>query len=484
MNKNILSTLIFILLANIVYSQNDFATINIYRTKAFCIGCNVKILLNDVYMTQLENGGHLELKIFNTNGTKLTVTDGKNYRDDISLNPRKGQTYYFNAQARTPRALGFRLDQLQKPIKSKKLKSDRFVSMSDVGVLDNNTSRKPDTEWTQEKLKEYWTANGSKDIEGIYEKVGTTLEYELAVLKENNEYKIIYLDGANGTSWNEGDIKATLQKTATFGLFKANWFMLNKSFNNDIIITFENATMSFISETGRDKDIYIKTYPTYDETNNSTSSEWKSSGTGFFIDKKGYLVTNHHVVENGKTFEISVTKNGKTSEYNAEIVSVDKQNDLAILKINDTDFLPLSTLSYNFDTKTQDVGSSVFALGYPLTQLMGNEIKFTDGKISSKSGFQGDITTYQISVPIQSGNSGGPLFDEKGNLVGITSSGINKKLDLAENANYAIKTSYLKLLIDSIDEKLELPNSREMENLSVTEQIKSISEYVVLIKVK
>jgi S1-C subfamily serine protease len=113
---------------------------------------------------------------------------------------------------------------------------------------------------------------------------------------------------------------------------------------------------------------------------------------------------------------------------------------------------------------------------------MGDEIKFTDGKISSKSGYQGDITTYQISVPIQPGNSGGPLFDEKGNLVGITSSGINKQI--ADNANYAIKTSYLKLLIDSIDDKIEFPKSNEMGNLSVTEQIKTISEYVVLIKVK
>ena len=483
MRKKLSILLIFCSLS--IFAQNDFATINIYRTKAFTIGCGdcVKVLLNDVYLTPIDNGGQLELKVFNIKPTKLTITDGKTYREDINLNLRKGQLYYFRVKARTPRALGFKLQQENKPI-TKKLNSDRFIALSDVGILDNNISRKPDTEWTEKKLKEYWSENGSQNIEGIYEKVGTTLEYELAVLKENNEYKIIYLDGANGTNWNEGDIKATLQKTATFGLFKANWFMLNKSFNNDIIITFENATMSFISETGRDKDIYIKTYPTYDETNNSTSSEWKSSGTGFFIDKKGYLVTNHHVIENGKTFEISVTKNGKTSEYNAEIISVDKQNDLAILKINDSDFLPLSGLNYNFDTKTQDVGSSVFALGYPLTQLMGNEIKFTDGKISSKSGFQGDITTYQISVPIQSGNSGGPLFDEKGNLVGITSSGINKKLDLAENANYAIKTSYLKLLIDSIDEKLELPKSREMESLSVTEQIKSISEYVVLIKVK
>lgn len=468
-----------------IFAQNDFATVNIYRTKAFIIGCNdcVKILLNDVYLTPIDNGGKLELKIFNVNrNNKLTITDGKTYREDVNLTARKGQTFYFNAKARTPRALGFILEQLQKPIKAKKLKTEHFISMSDVGVLDNNTTRKPDTEWTEEKLKEYWSENGAKDIEGIYEKVGTTLEYELAVLKENNEYKVIYLDGAKGTSWNEGDIKATLQKTAQFGLFKANWFMLNKSFNNDVIITFKNATMSFLSENGRDKDIYIKTYPTYDETNNTTKSEWKSTGTGFFIDKKGYLVTNHHVVDEGKTFEISITKNGKTIEYNAEIVSIDKQNDLAILRINDAKFSALLNLNYNFDTKTQDVGSSVFVLGYPLIQIMGNEIKFTDGKISSKSGFQGDITTYQISVPIQPGNSGGPLFDEKGNLVGVTSSGVNRQL--ADNANYAIKTSYLKLLIDSIDEKLELPNSNGLENLPVTEQIKIISEYVVLIKVK
>jgi S1-C subfamily serine protease len=75
------------------------------------------------------------------------------------------------------------------------------------------------------------------------------------------------------------------------------------------------------------------------------------------------------------------------------------------------------------------VGSNVFALGYPMAlSLMGEEVKFTDGKISSKTGFQGDITTYQISVPIQPGNSGGPLFDYDGNIVGITNAGINKAI--------------------------------------------------------
>lgn len=484
MNKNYFSTLIFILISSFVFSQNDYATINIYRTKAFTIGCGdcVKVLLNDVYLTPIDNGGQLELKVFNIKPTKLTITDGKTYREDINLNLRKGQFYYFRVKARTPRALGFKLQQENKPI-TKKLNSDRFIALTDVGILDNNISRKPDTEWTEKKLKEYWTENGAQDIEGIYEKVGTTLEYELAVLKENNEYKIIYLDGANGTNWNEGDIKATLQKTATFGLFKANWFMLNKSFNNDIIITFENATMSFLSENGRDKDIYIKIYPTYDESNNDIEkSEWKSTGTGFFIDKNGYLVTNHHVVDKGKIFEISVLRNGKTTEYNAEIVSLDKQNDLAILKITDSNFKPFSTINYNFSTNTKNVGTSVFALGFPLTQYMGNELKMTDGIISSKSGFKGDITNYQISVPIQPGNSGGPLFDTKGNLVGITSSGLNKQL--ADNVNYAIKTSYLKLLIDSLDDNIELPFYSTNEELNLEQLNERLNEYVVLIKVK
>ena len=116
--------------------------------------------------------------------------------------------------------------------------------------------------------------------------------------------------------------------------------------------------------------------------------------------------------------------------------------------------------------------------------LMGTEIKFTDGKISSKTGIQGDITTYQISVPIQPGNSGGPLFDYDGNLIGITSSGVNRELDITENVNYAIKSSYLKNLVDVLDYKLSLPNDKLIANKTLTEKIKILSDYVVLIKIK
>lgn len=480
--KNII-TLLLLFCANLLNAQNDYAVLNIYRTKAFTIGCNdcVKIYLDDQYLATIDNGGKLELKVFNTKRTKITVTDGKFYEDEINLDIKKGEIYHFNIKARVPRSLGFKFVSEDKPI-TKKLNSDRFIKITDSGILNNEKNQRSDTDWFESKLKDHWSSNGIDEIEGIYEKIGTSLEYELAVIKENNNYKLIYLSGVKGSNWNEGDIKAYLSKTAQFGIFKANWFMLDKSNNRDIIITFNEATMSCISEDGSGKSTYLKTYPTYDEDKPINTTDWKSKGSGFFIDKKGYIVTNYHVIENGNIFEIEVTSNGYTSSYKAEILSIDKQNDLAILKINSPNFKPLVNLSYNFDNNIKDTGSSVFALGYPLTEIMGNEIKFTDGKISSKSGFQGDITTYQISVPIQSGNSGGPLFDENGNLVGITSSGVNKQI--ADNANYAIKTSYLKLLIDSTNDEIELPQSSELVDKTLTEQIKILSEYVVMIKAK
>lgn len=484
MNKNLI-LLIITLYSSFVFGQNNFATLNIFRSKSF-VGSAVKanININGQEICKLKSGGQLEFKVLTTNNIELIAHSRAlgitSYSNKLTFTVQKGKIY--NIYLKPNMSSGFSLEHIINP--RKKAKAKKFISTSDIerNLKEIDIYKHPKTEWTKSKLIEHWKTNPPNSIEGIYEKVGGYLEYNLALIKKDNEFELVYLSGANNAGWKEGELKAKLQKTAQFGLFKSNWFMLNKSLNKDILIKFDKATMKSISETGSGNDTYIKIYPTYDNEVNTSSSNWKSSGTGFFIDKRGYLVTNYHVIENGKTFEISISKKGETNEYNAETVSVDKQNDLAILKIVDTKFSPLISLNYNFNTKTQDVGSSVFALGYPLTQIMGNEIKFTDGKISSKSGFQGDITTYQISVPIQPGNSGGPLFDEKGNLVGVTSSGINKQI--ADNANYAIKTSYLKLLIDSIDKKIELPNSNNLKDLSLTEQIKVISEYVVLIKVK
>jgi len=210
---------------------------------------------------------------------------------------------------------------------------------------------------------------------------------------------------------------------------------------------------------------------------------WKGNGSGILISKSGHIVTNYHVIENSNKIEVEFIMDGEVNKLNAEIIQTDKVNDLAIIKIFDIKFDGLDELSYNFKAKSSDVGTRVYAFGYPMAlTVMGKEIKITDGIISSKSGYDGDITTYQITAPIQGGNSGGPLFDNKGNFIGINSSGL--RADVANNVGYTIKSSYVLNLIDVLPKTIELPSSDMLQSLPLTEQIKEISKYVVLVKVK
>ena len=226
---------------------------------------------------------------------------------------------------------------------------------------------------------------------------------------------------------------------------------------------------------------FIKTYPTVDmyvndieDENIRDPKEW--SGTGFALNN-GYVVTNYHVIENAKSISIKGIKGDFTSKYNATIIATDKYNDLALLQISDNSFKGFGSIPYNVKTSVSDVGEDVFVLGYPLTSTMGDEIKLTTGVISSKTGFQGDVSLYQISAPIQPGNSGGPLFDNKGNIIGI----VNAKHKDAENVGYAIKMSYLKNLIESSISDSILPNNNQIAGYPLTEKVKNLKNYVFLI---
>ena len=216
-----------------------------------------------------------------------------------------------------------------------------------------------------------------------------------------------------------------------------------------------------------------------DETTTS-ASDWTSSGTGLILTQNGHIVTNYHVIENAEDIEIEVTINDKIEKFEGKIILSDEKNDLAILKINDQNF-KVEDINFNVSKNILDVGSEVFSLGYPLVNIMGSEIKFTDGRISSKSGYKGDITTYQTTVPIQPGNSGGPLFDYDGNLIGINSSGLSR--EITENVSYSIKSKYLINLFDEI-ENFSQPIRTSNISVSQTDLIKELSKYVVLIKVK
>jgi len=181
----------------------------------------------------------------------------------------------------------------------------------------------------------------------------------------------------------------------------------------------------------------------------ATYGEGSGSGTGFFISRAGHIVTNAHVVQQAN--EIRVAYKGQTLD--AELLSIDEAADLAILKIEtdeETEALPIAPSS---EIK---LGATVATVGYPNTMLQGRSPKLSKGEISSLAGMRDDPRFFQISVPLQPGNSGGALINTSGQVVGIVSGKLNSHLIfltmgyLPENVNYAVKSRFLFILIDSI----------------------------------
>jgi S1-C subfamily serine protease len=166
-----------------------------------------------------------------------------------------------------------------------------------------------------------------------------------------------------------------------------------------------------------------------------------ANGSGFFISSAGHFVTNEHVASAGNIFFIG----SKTAGWKrAKLLSVDQENDLALLKVE-----AMTEPFFVQDSGQVALGQTVATIGFPNVELQGLSPKFTKGEISSLAGIQDDPTTFQVSVPVQPGNSGGPLFEEKGNVVGVVSARLDQDAALAitgshvENVNYAVKSKVL-----------------------------------------
>ena len=327
-------------------------------------------------------------------------------------------------------------------------------------------------------VRDYIDKNGTEGIEGIWQYTGKNNNlYKLAIFKDEYSYYATILEGSG--SWLKGQLKAILEPAATEEILTIKWTNDDKRLLINIVGKVENNVLISL---GSETALY-RVYPKINSKKIKNNGEWAGNGSGIIISKSGYIITNHHVIDDADDIEVEFILNDEVQKFNAEVVQSDKVNDLAVIKIVDVNFDGVKELPYNFKTRSSDVGTKVYAFGYPMAlSIMGKEIKVTDGIISSKTGFDGDITTYQISAPIQGGNSGGPLFDDKGNFIGINSSGINKKL--ADNVGYSIKTSYVLNLIDILPKSIDLPSNKKLVTLPLTEQIKEITKYVVLVKVK
>ena len=242
------------------------------------------------------------------------------------------------------------------------------------------------------------------------------------------------------------------------------------------------------------KDLYIKETFLFEEKlqPKESSSDVKYSGSGSIISETGLVVTNYHVIE--EKSEISVFFPQLNKEYYADVVLKDKINDLAILKLQDFIFseIFLSSIPFVISTSSKTkLGEDVFTLGFPLGEILGKSSKFSSGKINSLFGIQDDPRVYQISNPIQPGNSGGPLFNSNGEFIGIVFSSLNAKFFyensdiIPQNVNFAIKSDYLLNLISLLPDEKEISNRKNsLSELSIEKQIELLQPFIVNVKAK
>ena len=227
----------------------------------------------------------------------------------------------------------------------------------------------------------------------------------------------------------------------------------------------------------------FKPHKESDSSKSTPTENATASGTGFFITADGYLISNNHVVE-GATKVRVVTSAGIIS---AKVVRVDAANDLALLKAEGRfASLPLTA------SRGVKLGGTVATVGFPNIGLQGFAPKLAKGEIASLSGAGDDARYFQISVPVQPGNSGGALVDERGNVVGVVSAKLSAKAALAEsgalpeNVNYAVKSSFLLSFLESVPDvasKLKEPKSSQTAIPKFEDVVKDAERAAVLVLV-
>lgn len=200
------------------------------------------------------------------------------------------------------------------------------------------------------------------------------------------------------------------------------------------------------------------------------------SGTGFALTADGYIVTSYHVVKDADSIFI---ENSKGLRLKVKNVHQDPYRDLAILQVSDSSFTSFGKLPYTFKRSSTNLGERVYTLGFPREDLV-----YGEGSISSRTGFDGDSLSYQISVPVNPGNSGGPLLDANGNLIGVIS---GKQLELV-GTSFAIKSRYLMDLLDtlsgdSLTTPIILPKANALAKATLPEQLKKLQDFVFVVKV-
>ena len=179
-----------------------------------------------------------------------------------------------------------------------------------------------------------------------------------------------------------------------------------------------------------------------------------ASGTGFFVSKSGHIISNHHVIEGCDTTKL----NFKGKEVVADVLAVDKMNDLAILKAN---LIPNKVYS----VAIEDAGllEDIIIAGYPLGKKVSAAIKTSKGSVTALAGYGDNYSEFQTDAALNQGNSGGPIMNQKGNVIGVAVANYGKKVGV-ESFNFGIKSSTLKTFASANGLTFLPPNNRDLSN--------------------
>lgn len=205
---------------------------------------------------------------------------------------------------------------------------------------------------------------------------------------------------------------------------------------------------------------------------NPSVNKMPATGTGFAISQDGVICTNYHVIQGAKNINVYI--GGK--KVQANILIADEENDLALLKLTKTNLIS-QPIPYRFENYSPSIGENVFVLGFPSSHILGQSIKLTNGIVSSSKGYKDDDHTFQVSVPIHPGNSGSPLFDNDGNLIGVINSGI----PTMDNVGYAIKTQGLLNLMKAVS-AAPVSQTRISPSEPLSAKAKKIADFIFLIE--
>ncbi len=193
-----------------------------------------------------------------------------------------------------------------------------------------------------------------------------------------------------------------------------------------------------------------------------------ASGTGFFVSKSGHIITNNHVIEGCDINKLSF--NGK--EIETDTLAVDKKNDLAILKAN---LIPLEI--YPVAKEDAPLLEDIIIAGYPLGKKISSAIKTSKGSITSLAGFGDNYSEFQTDAALNQGNSGGPIINQKGNVVGVAVANYGKKEGI-ESFNFGIKSSTLRTFANANGLNFIRPNNRDLSNKDLGSLINNGTVYL------